>query len=80
MIFAYRILLMTVKQHTKFQVIPISSFRVVADENFSNDTKFKSGKQEVDMRHPRLSHDTTHSAEAAYQISNHSYKWLLRNM
>ena len=75
--FAYTIQLMTVKQHTKFQVIPIGSFRVLADENFSNiDTKFKSGKQEVDMRHPRLSHtyDATHSAEAAYQISNHPYK------
>ena len=47
--FANMIQLMTVKQHTKF--------RVLADENFSNvDTKFKSGKQEVDMQHPRLSH------------------------
>ena len=54
---ANTIQLMTVKQHTKFQVIPISSFRVLADEDFSNvDTKIKSGKQEVDMRHPQLSH------------------------
>ena len=46
--FAYTIQLMIVKQNTKFQVIPISSFRVLADEKFSNvDTKFKSGKQEV---------------------------------
>ena len=48
---------MTVKQHTKLQVVPISSFRVLSDENFSNvDNKFKSDKQEVDMQHPRLSH------------------------
>ena len=39
----------------------------------------KSDKQEVDIRHQWNSH-TRYGAIAAYQISNHSYKWLLRNV
>ena len=84
--FAYTTQLMTIKQHTKFQVIPISSFRVLADENFSNvDTLFQvrstgSWHAASTIVTHRTMQDTTHSSEAAYQISNHSYKWLLRNM
>ena len=72
---------MTVKQHTKFQIIPMRSFRVLADENFSNvdssnpeNRKLTCGIQDCHT------HITTHSAEAAYQISHHSYKRLLRNV
>ena len=77
---AYTIQLMVLKLHTKFQIIPISCFRVLADENFSYIQKLSlslvNRKLICDI-HESRTHDTTHDAKATYKISNHSHKRFL---